>query len=88
MSWSSDALTSSTRLRGGEAVDVGHAQVEQHDVGPHARDGVECGLSAVRLADELEAGVDPHGAAHAAPEDRAVVDDQDADGAGAAGCLR
>ena len=37
---------------------------------------------------ELEAGVDPHRAAHAAPEHRAVVDDQDADGARAAGCLR
>ena len=44
--------------------------------------------AAVGLADELEAGVDPHRAAHAAPEDGAVVDDQDADGAGAAGCLR
>ena len=49
---SSDALTSSTRHAGArielaqalehlEAVDVGHAQVEQHHVGPQALDGVE-----------------------------------------------
>ena len=71
-----------------EAVDVGHAQVEQDHVGPQARDGVERRCSAVRLADELEPGMDSHRAAHAAAEDRAVVDHQDADGAGAGGCLR
>ena len=43
---------------------------------------------AVGLADELEAAVEPHRAGHAAPEHRAVVDDQDADGAGAAGLCR
>ena len=96
---SSDALTSSTRHAGArielaqaledlEAVDVGHAQVEQHHVGVQALDGVERRLSPVGLADELEPGMDPHRAAHAAAEHRAVVDDQDADGARAAGYLR
>ena len=37
---------------------------------------------------ELEPGMDPHRPTHAAAEHRAVVDDQDADGAGAAGYLR
>ena len=43
---------------------------------------------AVGFADELEAVVEPDRAGHAAPEHGTVVDDQDADGAGAAGHLR
>ena len=71
-----------------EAVDVGHPQVEQHHVGPQPLDGVDRRLAAVGLTDELEAAVEPDRAAHAAPEDATVVDDQDADGAGAASGLR
>ena len=39
------------------------------------------------FADQLEAAVEPDRAAHAASEHGTVVDDQDADGAGAAGRL-
>ena len=42
-----------------EAVEVGHPQVEQDDVGPQPLDRLERRLAAVGLADELEAGVDP-----------------------------
>ena len=96
ISSSSEALTISTlharrrievaqALEHLEAVDVGHPQVEQHHVGPQPLDRVERRLAAVGFADELEAVVEPDRAAHAAPEHGTVVDDQDADGAGAAG---
>ena len=71
-----------------EAVEVGHPQVEQHHVGPQPLDRVERRLAAVGLAEELEAAVDADRAAHAAPEHGTVIDDQDADGAGAAGLFR
>jgi hypothetical protein len=71
-----------------EAVDVGHPQVEQHHVGPQSLDRVERRLAARGFADQLEAVVEPHRAAHATPEHGTVVDDQDANGAGAARLFR
>ena len=71
-----------------EAVDVGHPQVEQHHVGPQPFDRVERRLAPVGFADQLEAAVEPDRAGHAASEHRAVVDDEDADGAGAASLFR
>ena len=96
---SSEALTISTlhrrrrievaqALEHLEAVDVGHPQVEQHHVGPQPLDRVERRLAAVGFADQLEAAVEPDRAGHAAPEHGTVVDDQDADGAGAASLFR
>ncbi len=96
---SSEALTISTlharrrvevaqALEHLEAVDVGHPQVEQHHVGPQPLDRLERRLAAFGFADQLEAVVEPDRAAHAASEHGTVVDDQDADGAGAPGRSR
>jgi len=71
-----------------EAVDVGHPQVQQHHVGAQPLDRIERRLASVGLPHELEAAVVSHRAAHAAPVHRTVIDDQDADGASAAGLVR
>ena len=64
---------------GGDAVEVGHAHVHQHHVGPQ-QPGPVGGLAAVvRLADELDRVVAREHAAQAGAHEVVVVDDQDPD---------
>ena len=63
----------------GNAVELGHADVHEHDVGRQARDAVD-GLVAVRrLADDLDVGVVLEHEPEARPYERLVVGDHDAD---------
>ena len=65
---------------GGDAVELRHADVHEHDVGAVAVDGGEHAAAVVGLADDLDAlGAGEH---HPQPgaHERVVVDEQDADG--------
>ena len=64
---------------GGDAVELGHADVHEHDVGAVAVDGAEHAAAVVGLADDLDAL--RAGQHHPQPRahERVVVDEQDAD---------
>ena len=70
---------------GGDAVELRHADVHEHDVGPVAVDGAQHAAPVVGLADDLDAL--RAGQHHPQPRahERVVVDEQDADGRAHAG---
>ena len=67
-----------------DPVELRHAHVHQHDMGAQAERLGDCLLSVCGLADDLHAllGVEDH--AKAGPDERLVVDDEDADDAAVA----
>jgi hypothetical protein len=62
-----------------DAVDARHQQVHDHDVGLQRGRGLDRGVAVGGLTDDLEIVVQGEEIAHAPPNHRVIVDEQDAD---------
>jgi hypothetical protein len=71
--------------RGGDPVELGHADVHEHDVGREAPGAVDRLAPRGRLADDLDVGLRVQHHAEAGAGERVIVDEQDADAHAASG---
>jgi hypothetical protein len=65
--------------RGGDAVEVGHPHIHQHDVGRPGADGRDGGPAVRRLAHHLDARITLQDRSQPRPHEVVVVDEHDAD---------
>ena len=68
-----------------DPVQVGHADIHQHDVGPQRPGGLDRLTPVAGLANDLEVGLGVEDHAEACADERLVVGDQDADHPAASG---